>query len=134
MVQLNPQMPWIMEPNGKVIEVSPRWEQITGQAEKDTLDSGWKNVVHPEDLERMMPIVEHSLQTGDPFDSEYRIRTKDNHWRWVRTRGNARRGEDGEILLWYGSTEDIEEYVELKKKLHETEDRLAALLKEKQLR
>jgi PAS domain S-box-containing protein len=133
MVQFNPQMPWIMEPSGKVIEVSPRWEQITGQAEKDTLASGWKDVVHPEDLERMMPIVEHSLESGAPFDFEYRVRTKDKRWHWVRTRGNARRGEDGEILLWYGSTEDIQEYVELKKKLHETEDRLATLLKEKQL-
>ena len=133
MVQLNPQMPWIMEPSGKIIEASPRWEQITGQAEKDTLDSGWKNVVHPEDLERMMPIIERSLQSGTPFDIEYRIRTKQKQWRWMRTRGNARRGEDGEILLWYGSTEDIQEYVELKKKLHETEDRLAVLLKEKQL-
>jgi PAS domain S-box-containing protein len=134
MVQLNPQMPWIMEPSGKVIEVSPRWEQITGRALEETLGLGWKNVVHPEDLERMLPILAHSLQSGDPFDLEYRICTKDNHWRWMRTRGNPRRSESGEILLWYGSTEDIEEYVELKKKLHETEDRLAALLKEKQLR
>jgi PAS domain S-box-containing protein len=132
MVQLNPQMPWIMEPSGKVIEVSPRWEQITGRATEETLGLGWKNVVHPEDLERLLPILAHSLQSGEPFDLEYRIRTKDNDWRWMRTRGNPRRGESGEILLWYGSTEDIEEYVELKKKLHETEDRLASLLKEKQ--
>ncbi|MEO6816393.1 MAG: EAL domain-containing protein, partial [Edaphobacter sp.] len=125
MVQLNPQMPWIMEPNGMIIEVSPRWEQLTGQTQEETLGLGWKSVVHPEDLERMMPTVEHSLQSGDPFDLEYRIRTKDNHWRWLRTRGNPRRGERGEILLWYGSTEDIQEYVELKKKLHETEDKLA---------
>ena len=133
MVQLNPQMPWIMEPSGKVIEVSPRWEQITGRAIEETLGLGWKNVVHPEDLERILPILAHSLQSGDPFDLEYRICTKDNHWRWMRTRGNPRRSESGEILLWYGSTEDIQEYVELKTKLHETEDRLAALLKEKQL-
>jgi PAS domain S-box-containing protein len=93
---------------------------------------GWKNVVHSEDLDRLLPTLTHSLQSGKSFDLEYRIRTKDNHWRWMRTRGNPRRGESGEILLWYGSTEDIEEYVELKKKLHETEDRLAALLKEKQ--
>ncbi len=134
MVQLNPQMPWIMEPNGMIIEVSPHWEELTGRTTEETLGLGWQSVVHPEDLEQMMPIVENSLRSGEPCDLEYRIRTKDNHWRWMRTRGNPRRGEDGEILLWYGSTEDIQEYVELKKKLHETEDKLAALLKEKQLR
>jgi PAS domain S-box-containing protein len=134
MVQLNPQMPWIMEPSGMVIEVSPRWEQLTGQTTEDTLGLGWQSVVHPEDLEQMMPIVESSLRTGEPFDLEYRIRTKNNHWRWMRTRGKVRRGEDEEILLWYGSTEDIQEFVELKSKLQETENRLAALLSENQLR
>lgn len=134
MVQLNPQILWIMEDSGTVTEISPHLEEITGQTPEETLGLGWKNIIHPEDLERIMPLIESSLRSGDPFDFECRIRTKDNLWRWVRSRGNPRRGQDGKILLWYGSTEDIEEYVELKKKLHDTEERLAALLKEKQLR
>lgn len=134
MIELNPQMPWIMEPSGKVIEASPRWEQITGQVLEETLNFGWKSVVHPQDLERMMPIVEGSLESGTPFDIEYRICTKDHNWRWMRTRGNPRRDEDGGVALWYGSTEDIQEFVELRKKLHETEDRLSALVKDKQIR
>jgi PAS domain S-box-containing protein len=131
MVELNPHMPWIMEPSGKVIEVSPHWEEITGQTPEETLSSGWKDAVHHEDLVHLLPKLQASLQSGDPFDVEYRIRTKDNRWRWMRTRGKARRSENGKILRWYGSTEDIDEHMKLKQTLNETEAKLAALLEEK---
>lgn len=131
MVELNPHMPWIMEPNGKVVEVSPHWERFTGQKPDETYGSGWKNAVHPEDLERLLPTLMASLQSGDSFDIEYRIRTKDGKWQWVRTRGTSRRGKDGEILRWYGSTEDIAEYIELKQKLRDAEAKVAALLEKK---
>jgi PAS domain S-box-containing protein len=130
MVALNPHMPWIMEPNGKVIEVSPHWEELTGQTAEETFGSGWKNAVHPEDLERLLPILLASLESGDPFDIEYRLRTKTRGWWWMRTRGRARCSITGEILRWYGSTEDIGEYIALKHKLEETEAKLAALLEQ----
>lgn len=131
MVEFNPHMPWIMEPNGNVIEASPHWLEFTGQTSEQTLGMGWKNAVHPDDLNRLLPTLLASLQSGDSFDFEYRIRTKDGAWRWVRTRGSARRTENGTILRWYGSTEDIEESMNLKQKLRETEAKLEALLKEK---
>lgn len=132
MVELNPHMPWIMEPTGKVIEVSPHWQKFTGQTMNQTLSSGWKEAVHPQDLENLMPELLASLQSGDPFDFEHRVRTKDGSWRWVRARGNALRSEDGTILRWYGSSEDIEEYMQLRQKLRETEAELATLREEKQ--
>lgn len=134
MVKLNPQMPWIMEPNGKTIDISPRWTELTGMSSDDTSNYGWKEMVHPDDLERLLSVLQASFQSGDAFDFNYRIRTKDKSWRWVRTRGQARRGVNGEILRWYGSTEEIEEYMELKQKLRETETALAALLEEKRQR
>jgi len=131
MVELNPHMPWIMEPSGKVIEVSPHWQDFTGQTIDQTLSSGWRNAVHPQDLEHLLPILSASLRNGEPFDFEHRIRTKDGTWRWVRARGNPLLSEDGTILRWYGSSEDIEETMNLKQKLRETEAKLAALLEEK---
>jgi PAS domain S-box-containing protein len=126
MVELNPHMPWIMEPDGRVIEVSPRWGEFTGQTTEETLNSGWKDAVHPKDLKQMVDVVETSLHSGNAFDVEYRIRTKDG-WRWVRTRGKCRRGADGRILRWYGCTEDLDECVKLKQALRDAQAELAAL-------
>jgi PAS domain S-box-containing protein len=123
-----------MEPSGKLIEVSPHWEKFTGQTTDQTLSSGWRDAVDPRDLERLLPVLLASLQSGDPFDIEHRVRTKDGSWRWVRARGRALRSEDGTILRWYGSSEDIEEHMQLKQKLRETEAKLDALLEEKKQR
>lgn len=126
MVELNPHMPWVMESDGRVIEVSPRWGELTGQTTEEALNSGWQDAVHPEDLKQMMEPVQASLHCGDAFDVEYRIRTKDG-WRWVRTRGKCRRGADGKILRWYGCTEDLDECVKMKQALRAAQAELAAL-------
>lgn len=132
MLHLNPQIPWIMAPDGRIIEASPHWQEFTGQTLEQTLDYGWKDALHPDDLIRIMPIMEASFRSGDSFDLEFRIRTKNDQWRWVRCRGNARRDSDGNILRWYGCSEDIHEHVKLKQALHEAEEKIAALLEEKQ--
>lgn len=131
MVELNPQMPWIMESDGRIIEASPRWGELTGQAPEQVLNSGWKNVLYPDDLVRVLPIIQDSLQSGDPIDLKFRIRAKSGEWRWVRARGRARRDVDGKILRWYGCTEDIDDFMKLKQAMHEAEAKLAALQNEK---
>jgi len=60
-------------------------------------------------LATMMPVRQHSLLTGEPMDLEYRVRTRDGSWRWIRSRAQAFRGADGQIREWYGTAEDISE-------------------------
>ncbi|MEO6982153.1 MAG: PAS domain-containing protein [Edaphobacter sp.] len=126
MVELNPHMPWIMGADGNLIEASPQWAEFSGQTMEETLDLGWQDAVYPEDLKQVMTIVEASLESGDAFDVEYRIRARDV-WRWVRSRGKCRRGRDGKILRWYGCTEDVDECVKLKHSLRDAQAELAAL-------
>jgi PAS domain S-box-containing protein len=132
MVELNPQIPWIMNPDGKVVEISPRWEEITGQTLEQTRNGEWSQVVHPEDLPRILHELETAFATGNPVDNTFRLRTRDGKWCWIRTRAKARRGPDGQILRWYGSAEEIDEIMKLKQALRETEEKLVALLKENQ--
>ncbi len=132
MVELNPQMPWIMEPDGRIVEASPNWTEFSGQTEAQTLNSGWQSTLHPEDLAHVMPLVQASLKSGDPIDLKFRVRAKSGEWRWVRARGKARRNTNGKILRWYGCTEDIDTFMKMKQSLRETEEKLAALLKENQ--
>lgn len=132
MLYLNPQIPWVLAPDGRLIEASPHWEEFTGQTPEQTLDYGWKDALHPEDLARIEPVMEVCIQSGQPFDMEFRLRTKEGQWRWVRGRGNARRDAEGNIVRWYGCSEDIHEHVKLKQALHEAEAKIAALMEEKQ--
>lgn len=132
MVELNPQIPWIMNPDGKLVEISPRWEEITGQTPEQAHNGEWKQVLHPDDLPRILREFDFAFATGNPVDTTYRLRTLDEKWCWMRTRAKARRGPDGKILSWYGSAEEIDETIFLKQALRDAEAKLAALLKENQ--
>jgi PAS domain S-box-containing protein len=105
-VELNPQVTWTALPDGRINRVSPRWEEWTGTS---GLEGGWKAGMHPDDHDMTLALWARSLRTGEPYDLEHRIRRRDGSYRWARSRAFARRGEAGEILLWYGTTEDIDE-------------------------
>ena len=51
----------------------------------------------------------HSCVTGTPYDVETRVRMKDGGWRWMHSRAMPRRDGSGNIIKWYGTTEDIHE-------------------------
>jgi diguanylate cyclase (GGDEF)-like protein/PAS domain S-box-containing protein len=113
----SPHIPWIMDSEGRNLEVSPLWETITGQTPEQTLGFGFQAVIHPDDLQALMPYYQSSFVTGKPIDVEYRIRTKEGDWLWMRSRGRARRGSDGQIIEWYGTDEDINELKGLKSEI-----------------
>jgi two-component sensor histidine kinase len=46
---------------------------------------------------------------SEAYDIEHRVKQHDGGYRWARSRAFPRHGENGDILLWYGSTEDIHE-------------------------
>ncbi|HEY0028063.1 MAG TPA: HWE histidine kinase domain-containing protein [Allosphingosinicella sp.] len=114
-VESNPQVTWTALPNGKLNRVSGRWKDWTGTT---GLGSAWAEGLHPEDVGRSLAVWADCLATGETYDIEHRLNMVGGS-RWARSRAFPRRGPDGAILLWYGSTEDIHE-----KKVAEEHQRL----------
>ncbi len=79
----------------------------------------------------LAPALEDSLRIGTPIDVEYRVRERDGNWRWMRARGRAQRNADGQIQRWYGSTEDIDDFVKVKHALRDAQATVDVLLKER---
>lgn len=106
-VELSPQVPWTATADGMVSDAGPRWEALTGVSVDEGLGSGWANRLHPDDLQQAVERWRASVASGEPFDHEFRLRLASGQYRWFRSRAAARRGDDGRILRWYGSLEDI---------------------------
>jgi PAS domain S-box-containing protein len=126
-VELNPQVPWTADPKGMILDVSHRWEELTGLSREETLGDGWIKVLHPDDIQHTFAVWSVSLRTGQPVDVEYRTRRRDGSWRWMRARAAPRRNEIGEIIRWYGSVEDIEDRKRTEEALRRSEARLQAI-------
>ncbi|MBA1154578.1 putative bifunctional diguanylate cyclase/phosphodiesterase [Microvirga mediterraneensis] len=106
-VELSPQIPWIADPQGNLLDVPPRWEALTGLPVKESRGTGWTQAMHPDDLPLIVGRWSHSLSTGKPFNAEFRVRLADGSYRWCRGRAAARRTASGTVIRWYGNIEDI---------------------------
>ena len=109
MVDLNPEMQWAMDSEGNILDVNSRWVQATGLTKEQTRNLGWLAVLHPEDAEATMKKLREELSAGKPIDIEYRVKSVDRGWRWMRLRGTPSTESSGKIVRWYGSVEDIED-------------------------
>jgi len=120
LVELNPEVPWVMDSEGNNLDVSSRWTEITGLSKEQTRNLGWLEALHPDDVARTMKTLKDALHSGKQIDVEYRVKRVDRDWRWMRSRGSPRFGPSGEIVSWYGSVEDIDE----RKRLQQSMDKV----------
>ena len=126
-VELNPQVPWTAEPDGMVLDTSQRWETLTGLTKEESLGTGWVRALHPDDLPLTLRAWREALRTGKPLDLQYRVHCADGVWRWMRARAAPRRDEDGKIIRWYGTLEDIDDHKKAEEALRRSEARLQAI-------
>ena len=105
-VELNPQVAWTSLPDGRLNRVARRWFEWTGTS---GLQGSWKDGMHPDDHAATLGEWGRCLATGEPYDVEHRVKRLGGGYRWARSRAFPRRDSEGNIVLWYGNTEDIHE-------------------------
>ncbi len=106
-VELNPQFPFTTDPDGMLLEISPRFRELFGLSHDASVGTGWMRLIHPDDLADTQRNWMNALATGTRVDHEKRLRLPDGSYRWFRGRAAARRDAEGRIVRWYGSTEDV---------------------------
>jgi PAS domain S-box-containing protein len=126
-IELSPQVPWTADPNGMILDASQRWETLTCLTKEESLGTGWIRAIHPDDRQATLRAWEKALRTGESLDVQYRIGCCGCEWRWMRARAAPRRDEDGKIIRWYGTLEDVDDYRKAEEALRRSEARLQAV-------
>jgi len=104
-----PQMVWSTLPDGFHDYYNARWYEFTGAPAGSTDGEGWNDMFHPEDQPRAREHWRRSLETGEPYEIEYRLRHHSGVYRWTLGRAVALRNEAGEIVRWFGTCTDIDD-------------------------
>ncbi|WP_118169693.1 PAS domain S-box protein [Nostoc sphaeroides] len=92
--------------------------------------SWWRELVHPEDLQRVEEEAAIALANGDRYAAEYRIRNQDNQYIYVLDQGIVvQRDGDGKPVRLVGSTTDISERKQAEKAVQASEERLRSFVK-----
>lgn len=123
-IDLMPQMVWATQPDGYHDFYNQRWFEFTGLSYEQTKDKGWSIVLHPNDYERSWKVWRKSLDTGAPYEIEYRMRKFDGTYTWFLARAQPLRDENGEIIKWFGTCTDIQEQREILEELKRTKEEL----------
>jgi PAS domain S-box-containing protein len=111
MAETIPVQVWTAAPDGQLDFVTNRVARYFGRPKEELLGSGWGQVVHPDDLERAAARWQHSVETGEPYEVEFRVYSEaDREYRWQLVRANAMCDEDGRVIAWFGCNTDIEEH------------------------
>jgi PAS domain S-box-containing protein len=101
---------WMATPDGRLDFVNERVTSYFGRTAEELLGEGWQSGVHPSDLGPTGEKWRHSLETGEPYTTEFRLqRASDGLYRWHLGLARAVRDADDNIVRWVGSNTDIDD-------------------------
>ncbi len=106
-VQTAPDIIFSRQADGTRDHISSRFYEYTGAAPGSAVGFGWLEYLHPDDKERSMSHWIHCVQSGEAYESEYRLRASNGQYRWFRARAVPLRDPEGNIAKWYGTCSDI---------------------------
>jgi signal transduction histidine kinase len=63
----------------------------------------------------------HAIESGEPCETQYRIRNAKGDYRWFQGRARPIRDKTGQITKWFGTCADIDDLVRIQESLKEAE-------------
>jgi PAS domain S-box-containing protein len=97
------------EPDGSFDVVNRWWLEFTGFKLEEIQGWGWRAALHPGDAGRVVKEWRAGLASGEPFETEARVRRVDGEYRWFLLRNVPLRDEEGRIVQWYGTGHDTDD-------------------------
>ncbi len=104
---IDPQDPSV----SNTVYIGPRTEEMLGYTVEETLETGglWRDILHPDDRERVLVADAAGNETGETFEMEYRMIAKDGRVVWVHDEATVVRDREGAPRFWQGFMLDITE-------------------------
>lgn len=121
------QLSWTCDSRGALSSLSPRWEAYTGKPCDQLVGHAWLEVIHPEDLERVLEAWKQAAKRREPFTWDYRLRRHDGAYRWFVARGLVMPPVEGQPEAWFGFSTDSHEMFEARQVLEREQERLVRI-------
>lgn len=103
------QLAWMADKTGWIFWYNKRWFDYTGTVLEEMAGWGWQKVHHPDHLDRVVASIQHSWETGEPWEDVFPLRGRDGTYRWFLSRALPIRDAQGAVVRWFGTNTDVTE-------------------------
>jgi PAS domain S-box-containing protein len=124
-IETIPGLVWCAAPDGELNYLNSRILEYTGSSTDAWAQLGWISFLHPDDAEPSAQAWSHAVATGEPYDTQCRLRRANGAYRWFRVLGQAARDSQGRVTRWYGLLIDIDDRKNVEEALRSNEMRLS---------
>jgi PAS domain S-box-containing protein len=133
LVLASAQVVWSTDAQGEAVEDSPSWRAFTGQTFEQWRGRGWLDAIHPDDRPRVAEAFDRAIADREPYQVEYRLRSRAGGYRWTQARGVPVRGPDGSVRAWVGMNTDVTELRAAQERLRQANEELEERVRERTL-
>ncbi|UVE65471.1 PAS domain-containing protein [Burkholderia pyrrocinia] len=109
--------------------LSAHFHEIMGYDDRELPNDARAHLdaIHPDDIDRVMSILDRHLLHECTYDVEYRVRTKSGEFRWIQSRGQALWNNADEPYRMVGWIMDISDRRHADEQLRESREELKRL-------
>lgn len=114
--------------DGVCFGVNPRWCQLSGLTEEQSLGFGWLQAIHPDDRDRVLLAQAEERARGRSLRIEFRLVRPDGSTTWVLSQAVGALNDEGQLAGFVGTLTDIDDRVRAETALRESEERFRNLV------
>ncbi|HTZ69397.1 MAG TPA: PAS domain-containing protein, partial [Acetobacteraceae bacterium] len=122
---------FVSDAAGHLTYVNATYRERTGRTEKDLINGGWLETIHPEDRASCEATWRAAIAGGTGVEDRFRIRMRDGSYRWHLERAMPQRGPDGVVAGWVGVAVDIDELIASREVIQRYRTELEKLVSER---
>jgi PAS domain S-box-containing protein len=102
-----PELVWTTDKNGAQTFASTRWKEFTGVEPVNA--ETFRAIVHPEDIDNVITLWTNSLENGNTYSAEVRLKKHTDEFQWFSVKADPIKNEKRDIEKWVGSYSNINE-------------------------
>jgi PAS domain S-box-containing protein len=122
---------WVTRLDRRRDFVNRAYVDFLGITYEQAIDYDWREIIHPDDVARILAESVGGEATLEPFVLEGRFRRGDGEWRWLRSISQPRWGPGGEHVGFIGAAHDITDWKLAAETLREVNETLEARVAER---
>jgi PAS domain S-box-containing protein len=116
---------WQLGSDGELNYLNAKVFAYTGKTLEQLRDPGWRDSVHPEDVDTFVTQWTRAMQGTSPIVVEFRLRRFDGAYRWFRTTGEPVMDANHNVISWCGVDIDIDDEKQMDQTLRRAQAQLA---------